>query len=116
MFFFPLSASEAIQDSRFGIAEVSDHLNLQVFRKSQIPLVNTTMKKLVKTLKTNKLLICWEKLKLGEISRQNAENKHTFEFDGNDNNQIFQFAMPSNAWKTGGNHSLDDLEIRGNET
>ena len=58
------------------------------------------MKKLVKTLKINKLLVCIEKFKLrgkcrkqsfdfmGKIeiegkTRQNAENKQTFDFEEN---------------------------------
>ena len=67
-------------------------------------------------LKINKHLVKREKIEVNEKSRQNAENKQTFDFTGKIISNFFQFAMPSNAWKTGGNHSLDDLEIRGNET
>ena len=42
------------------------------------------MKKLVKTLKINKLLIPQEKLKLRGKTRQNAQNKQTFDLTGKD--------------------------------
>ena len=48
-------------------------------------------KKLVKTLKINKLLICVLKMKLRKKTRQNVENKQTFDLSAKPANHQFVF-------------------------